>query len=352
MGKKIALVGGVGVIWLLTFLVMGGSALPSIDLNASGPTTSVGQGGPVGNSDPLTPSTPTPAEGAAEDPGDIAAKAEALADTAPVTGKVLVARPKPRREAAPKLTFRLASFNILGSSHTAGSKKRASGVTRTGYATTYILQQGISIVGFQELQRDQRSAFLGATGGKWGLWPSGSQRSGDGDNSIAWDKDVWDLKSTDTVPTPYFSGKIRNHPIILLRNKQTGIEVYITNFHSPADKFGNAQGWRNVTADRQIDMANQLAKTGRPVFITGDMNERSTWACKLALGADMRAAMGGHGRDGCTIPRNPFVDWIVGSYDVDFTNYVADNNVKSITDHPVIIADATVDARDFPKSVS
>jgi hypothetical protein len=217
-----------------------------------------------------------------------------------------------------------------------------------------VLDHDFSIVGFQEMQSNQRAAFMSRTGGKFGLFPGGSQRSGDGDNSIAWRLDTWDLIKSDTLATQYFSGKNRNIPILLLRNKQTGIEAYFTNFHNPADKFGNAQRYRNVDKKRQVALFNQLNKSGKPVFVTGDMNEHRTWACEIVTGSDMHVAAGGDGRNGCSVSTNRIVDWIGASYDVSFTNYVEDrgNVVDYLTDHPIISTDATIDTRDFPRSLS
>ncbi|MCX6396946.1 MAG: endonuclease/exonuclease/phosphatase family protein [Propionibacteriales bacterium] len=350
MVRKLALVAGVGVVWLVTFVVMGGSAVPSIDFSASTPTNGAGaQAGPIENALPLSAA----ATGAPSDlPGSAASTVESLAGTVPLAGATLRPKPQPRRAAAVNLTFRLASFNVLGSSHTSGSQKRASGVSRMSAATRYVLNRDISIVGFQEMQGDQRARFLAETNGSWGLFPGGSRRSGDGDNSIGWNKNVWSLVKADTTPIPYFYGRDRNIPVLLLKNKQSGITIYMTNFHNPADVRGNQQRWRNVATQRQITLFRALSRSGLPILVTGDMNERTEWACQILPGADMRAAIGGHGRDGCSVVRNPFVDWIVGSYDLDFSNYVADNSLKSITDHPVIISDVTINSRDFPKSVS
>lgn len=355
VGRKIMLVAGVGVVWLVTFFVMGGSAVPAIDLSADTPGSNFGaQAGPIENALPIGPgsvasatSTPTDAPGAA------ASDVESVAGDVPLTGVTLQPRPQARRSAQVSLGFRLASFNVLGSSHTSGRQRRASGPTRMSAATRYILDRDISIVGFQEMQGDQRSRFLAATNGNWGLYPGGTQHSGDGDNSIGWNKDVWELVKAETTPIPYFHGRNRNIPVLLLKNKQSGMSIYMTNFHNPADVRGNQQRWRNVATQRQIELFKALARTGLPILVTGDMNERTEWACQVLPGADMRAAIGAEGRGGgCGSPHNPFVDWIVGSYDLQFSNYTADNGVKSITDHPVIISDVKIDSRDFPKSIS
>ncbi|MFL6154899.1 MAG: endonuclease/exonuclease/phosphatase family protein, partial [Marmoricola sp.] len=355
----LGLVGGVGVAWLLTFVLMGGDVLPALSSSPSHPSTSPtpsssaqARTGPTAGDTPTAGPTTTAPTGTTST-GSLALSAESLATIAPVKGPVLAARPKPRRSTPPVLDFRLSTFNVLGASHTTGKSRRASGSTRMARATSYVLDHSISVVGFQEMQSVQRSTFLSRTGNAYGLYPGGSQRSGDGDTSIAWRKDTWDLVDASTVSIPYFHGRPRNLPVLLLRNKQTGIRAYFTNFHNPADKYGNAQGLRNIGKKRQIALFQDLNKKGYPVFATGDMNEHRSWACEIVGPSDMRAAAGGDGRNGCSVSTNRIVDWITGSYDVTFSNYTEDRSglVASITDHPVIYTDVRIDSRDFPKSV-
>ncbi|RNL60657.1 hypothetical protein EFK50_20320 [Nocardioides marmoriginsengisoli] len=336
---------------------MGGDVLPAL----SGPSSQPNGAGKalVAETNPSTTtpsSTPSPTATATTSappskPSKVALSAEALASSVPVGGPTLEARPMARRSAPPTLSFRLATYNILGSSHTGGGAK--SGPARASRGTQYVLDHGFSVVGFQEMQSNQRSTFLNKVNNTWGLLPGGSQRSGDGDNSIAWRKDTWQLVKADSVSIPYFSGKPRNIPVLLLRHKQTGIEAWFTNFHNPADKFGNAQKWRNIAKQRQVALFNDLAKTGRPIFVTGDMNERRSWACDIVTGSDMKAAAGGDGRNGCSVQTNRVVDWIAGSYDVEFSNYYEDRGpvVDYLTDHPIIGVDVKIDSRDFPRAV-
>ena len=105
---------------------------------------------------------------------------------------------------------------------------------------------------------------------------------------------------------------------------------------------------------READLFASLRPKGYPIFVTGDMNEQESWFCAVAGPGDLRAAVGGEGaRDGCSVPGGFRIDWIAGSYDVAFSNYREDRGgvVAWMTDHPVIIADATIDGADFPKAV-
>jgi hypothetical protein len=369
---KLGLIGGVAAAWLLTFALMGGKVLPSVsgdDTPTSGKTTSAAAAPRIAPATALpsttatpgatTSATSTPDSGSSDAPGQAAQAAEQLADSTPVAGQVLIDRPNPRRAAPPVLTFRMATFNALGSSHTRkGShrKQKASGPARTSRAGQYVLDNNIDLIGFQEMQADQRGAFTNATGGRYGLYPGNALRSMDGENSIAYRLDTWELVKADSVPIPYFGGRPRNMPVLLLRNKQTGITAYFTNFHNPADtgQYGRQGRWRSAATAREATLFSQLKNDGYPLFVTGDMNDQQSWFCAVAGAGDLKAAAGGEGaRNGCDVAGGFRIDWIAGSHDVQFSNYREDKSglVAWMTDHPVMITDVTIDAANFPKSV-
>jgi len=370
---KLGLVGGVAVAWLLTFVLMGGDVMPALSGHDAQAAGKVGSPKAVGTAPAKAGTTPsgtattgtepsrnTENDRTSDGPGQAAAAAEKLADTAPVAGQVLVDRPNPRRAAPPVLTFRMATFNALGSSHTRGKnhrKQKASGPARTARAGQYVLDNKIDLVGFQEMQGDQRSAFLGATGGQYALYPGNELSSGDGENSIAYRLDTWELVKADSIAIPYFGGRPRNMPILLLRNKQTGITAYFTNFHNPADtaQFGPQARWRGAAKDREVALFGDLKDDGYPLFVTGDMNEQQSWFCAVAGPGDLKAAAGGEGgRNGCDVAGGFRIDWIAGSHDVQFSNYREDKSglVAWMTDHPVMVTDVTIDAALFPQSVA
>jgi hypothetical protein len=248
---------------------------------------------------------------------------------------------------------------MLGSSHTRPGGKasgKASGYARASRAGRYVLDNGLDVVGFQELQGDQRNAFRNVTGGGYGLYPGDELRALDGENSIAYRLDTWELVRADTVPIPYFGGRIRNMPVLLLKHKETGIAAYFSNFHNPADtrKYGPQGRHRAAAKAREAALFADLRADGYPVFATGDMNEQQSWFCAVAGPGDLKAAAGGEGaRDGCSVAGGFRIDWIVGSHDVEFSNYREDRSgtVQWMTDHPVIITDVTIDAATFPKAV-
>ena len=359
---KLGLVAAVAVAWVLTFAVMGGdvrAALSSHDqqrasaaLTPVAPSSTYPPATPIGPDQAASGSATSDRASRSNQRAAAAAAAEKLARTAPLAGQTLAARPNPRRSPPPVASFRIATFNMLGASHTRGKGGRGPGVERARRAAQYLLDHHLDLVGFQEFEPEQRSSFMAATGGQYAIYPGAGR---DGANSIAYRVDTWEMVKPGSIRIAYFNGRERNMPVILLKHKQSGIGIWFSNFHNPASipKFGNQAHWRGVDAGRQANLFSKLRDTDYPMIVTGDMNERSSWFCKVAGPGDLRAAAGGDARGGCHPPSGSFIDWIAGSYDLQFTNYLKDKSgfVNSITDHPVMSTDVTVDSRDFPRSV-
>jgi Ca2+-binding EF-hand superfamily protein/endonuclease/exonuclease/phosphatase family metal-dependent hydrolase len=241
----------------------------------------------------------------------------------------------------------VSSFNILGSSHTAAGGNKpgmASGPERMKGAVKLLKQHGVDIVGFQEMEPNQKKTFLRMAGDQYGIYSGSKGGKPDPANSIAWDKSKWELVKGDSVAIPYFNGNIRKMPVVLLRNKKTGQETYVANFHNPADtkRFHHQEKYREQAERIQVALANRLRKTGRPVIITGDMNERDDYHRAMTKGSPgMHASNMKNGR-----LKNPGIDWIFGSPNVTFSRHVRDRGalVQRTTDHPMIISRARLKA--------
>ncbi len=248
------------------------------------------------------------------------------------------------RNVAVQDTFTLATFNVLGDSHTepGGSKAAyADGPTRMRWAIRAMNRQGVQVVGFQEFQPRQKTVFLRRVGNLWDVW-SGSKIT---DNSIAWRTDLFEFVRGETILIPYFHGTLRPMPIVLLRSKDTGQQMYFANFHNPANtsRPGDEEVWRDEATRKQIDMVHRLRNDGVAVFVTGDMNEREEYFCKFTANHEMHAANGGSNTDKCLPPQRPDrtrIDWIFGSTGTEFTDYRADESplVQRTTDHPLVVA--------------
>jgi endonuclease/exonuclease/phosphatase family metal-dependent hydrolase len=241
--------------------------------------------------------------------------------------------------------FTVATFNLLGSSHTKGSHTRASGPARMTGALEILAQHQVSVVGLQEFQSDQRAAFRSGAPG-WETYPGESVGHGAGENSVAWRSDTWELVKAAVVAIPYFNGRERSMPYVLLRNKASGAQAYFSNFHNPADtnQFRNQQRWRDEATTREIELFNRLAATGVPQFVTGDMNERSEYFCRVTAGTTLVAAAGGSTGTACQPPKPTQIDWILGSKGVTFSDFTIDRSAlaRRTTDHPVVVAHVTI----------
>jgi hypothetical protein len=336
------------VVWGVGFLWVHG------DLKRGDDQPAASQAKPSASASPsaVVPSVEPSAEPSAEETytGTIGPAAERK----PVDVNPAPARPAPVA-LPPVAQFRMATFNVLGASHTSGGGKaagKASGASRMSGTLALIAQHQVSVVGFQEMQGSQRGVFYARAKG-WQLFP-GNALGNAGENSIGWDSNVWDLVKTQTISIPYFNGRARPMPYILLRDKATGVQAYFANFHNPADtrQFRNQQRFRSEAERREIELFNSLQKTNIPVFVTGDMNEREEYFCRVAGATGMKAAAGGSTSGGCVVPRPTQIDWILGSPGAQFTAYGIDRGalVRRTSDHPIVTATVVVDALKFPNA--
>lgn len=250
-----------------------------------------------------------------------------------------------RRPQTLPTTFTTASYNVLGYSHTTrgGDKPGyADGHTRIRMAVGQLRAQGVSVVGLQEFQMPQAYTFASAAA-DFDAYPGTSGDNRSVQNSIAWDTSVWRLIESGTTPIPYFSGNRIPMPHVLLQHRVTGQRVWFANYHNPADKFGSAERWRDLATSMEVALVNQLQQQ-HPVVMTGDMNEREEFLCRVATGAGMHSANGGYAdSSGCHWPRPTKVDWIVGTAALQFSGYLAIDS--RVSDHPLLVSDATIAAQ-------
>jgi hypothetical protein len=186
--------------------------------------------------------------------------------------------------------------------------------------------------------------FMRVTNGQYGAVTGKIGKKKDTDNTLAWRKDTWELVKADSIGIPYFHGKVREMPVVRLRNKKTGQEAYFANFHNPAStkRVGDQERFRDEAMKRQIALVNKLTReTGLPVFVVGDMNEREEYYNGMTKGAPMVSA---DRPKGGPAPKKPGIDWIFGSKGVTFTDYVRDRGalVQKTTDHPMIVSKARI----------
>jgi hypothetical protein len=253
--------------------------------------------------------------------------------------------------------YRVASFNVLGFSHTTrGQHGMAGGRVRMVYTKQLLNRHSVQVVGFQELQVPQVRTFQRITHGNWGLYPEFRLQARDSENSIGWRRSKFRLVRATTVNIPYFDGERRAMPIVLLRDRRTGMLTYFTNFHNPAEtaRHRNQGRWRLRASAIEIALHRQLVNRGIPRIMTGDMNERAAYFCRVTRdGTPLHAARPRSVRtaEGCSSGRPPFVDWIFGSLRVEFRNYFEAFGplTKKTSDHPMVMADVTVRPAQMPR---
>ena len=283
-------------------------------------------------------STVTPAASATVRTGVAQASASTAVHAAPA-----------RARRASTAHFIVSSFNVLGASHTKHSKRFPYGTTRIVWVNQILDQHKIDVVGFQELQVPQYNKFMEITNGSWAAYPGLTRKKMDSENSIAWRTSKWDLLDATTVNIPYFDGNARAMPVVLLRNKASNAMVYFANFHNPAEtaQYRNQGHWRRLATNIEIKLQNQLAATGIPRIMTGDMNERAPYFCRVATEAPLKAARpNSYLKNGkCYANKPRAVDWVLGSIRLNFSYYFEDRSklVYKTTDHPVISSHVSLD---------
>jgi len=325
---------------LVLFAVVG----IALNLASPGPHSTAAEVDPPAIASSVRPGTTESVESLANH-AKLAAKPAALRHKKPAIPRRYV---KVSTGLAQATSFNVVSFNALGYSHTArGGDRRgwAPGTSRMRAVVGILQAQNASVVGFQELQGPQYATFhaMAPDFQSYPGWTMGSQPL---QNSIAWRTSDWELVRAQTTPIPYFYNRVPM-PQVLLRNVHTGREIWFANFHNPADKFHPAQGARTAATAVEAAATRGFVGDGYPVIITGDMNERESFFCRISTLAPLHGADGAY-RDaaGChTVSPTP-VDWIVGTTSVGFSQYLRDTSTESrrLSDHYLIKATATLPA--------
>lgn len=246
--------------------------------------------------------------------------------------------------------FRVASFNVLGHSHTTGGGNKpgfAPSPTRMRMAVQILRNYGADLIGFQEFEPIQSASFMRLTAGRYGTYPGMKLGKPGVRRTIAWRTDVWEMVQAATTPVPYFRGNRVPMPYVLLEHKKTGQRVWAINVHNPTSnpKRGNNARWRSVSKQIQTNLVRRLqAQTDHPVVLMGDFNERAEAFCAVTARAPLQASNGGSTGGGCRPPGDMGIDWIFGTLDLEFTNHVRTRAglVARASDHPIVVADAVI----------
>lgn len=232
--------------------------------------------------------------------------------------------------------FRTATINALGHSHTkpGGNKKGwLSSRVRTRRLVRVLLRRRLSLVGLQEFQAPQRDEFKSRAGQ---LYAVHAIR----DNGVVWLRARWVLEERGALDIPYFHGKPRSMPWVIVRHRRSGKRVAFASTHNPANVRGSAGGWRREGWRIEGEWAREMVASGRVVaaLVVGDKNaiaDHYLPHVKESGGkvAGIPTATGLKG-----------IDWIVGWGAVRFTRFqtVRNRRIAASTDHPVVQAVAHI----------
>ncbi|HEV2797287.1 MAG TPA: endonuclease/exonuclease/phosphatase family protein [Nocardioides sp.] len=243
--------------------------------------------------------------------------------------------------------FRVATFNVLGDSHTGpGGNKPAfypDASPRMNMAIGLLRANDVDVVGFQEFEASQHGMFT-SRAGEYSLYPGLSL----GDKSVrfnlAWRSSVFQLVEAHSISIPYAGGNRIEMPVVLLESIATKRRAWFANFHNPADtpSLGNNARWRAEAAGIEIAHLTALHEAdGVPVVVTGDFNEREEIFCRFTAAGVFSAAAGGSSSGGCAPPPSMQVDWIFGSTGVAFDSYAVTGTGRA-SDHAMVHARATL----------
>lgn len=235
-------------------------------------------------------------------------------------------------------SFRIATFNILGSQHTRGPGGWGPGVKRARMTVKLIRREGIDVVGMQEVQSDQLAVLRRKLAGHT-IWPGTALGGGGLRLQIAFRNDRFALLRTGKIITA-FDRQRRPVPWVLLRERTTKRKLYVVNLHNSAR---NLEHERDSATRREIKLVKKLRARGPSVFAIGDTNEHTEWFCKMAARTDLRAPHGGSATPKkCTPPPGRMlIDWIMGGGAFDFTDYgwLSGGLVRRASDHNLVHAD-------------
>jgi endonuclease/exonuclease/phosphatase family metal-dependent hydrolase len=241
---------------------------------------------------------------------------------------------------------RVATFNVLGASHTArggNSSNHVDGRTRMRWTVKTLTQHGIDIVGMQEFEPVQETTFMRLTADSWNHFPKSGGQAGSA-NVVAWRSDRWAAVASARLPVPYFHGRPIRMPYVLLEDS-AGHRVWVISVHNPADTRGPARRWRAAAVRAEAKLIAQLHADGTPVILTGDMNDRTRFFCAVTAMAPVNAANGGTTSDSCRPPTPMGIDWIVGTSDVSFSGYISTKQspIDRASDHRLVYANIALD---------
>lgn len=226
-------------------------------------------------------------------------------------------------------SFRLATINALGANHTdnkGGNKfgRWLKSSARSVILFTIITANRLNVIGFQEFQKPQKRRFKLAFKKVYGLHAIK-------DNSVAWKKRKWTLVERGGLAIPYFHGKMKKMPYVILEHKKSKKRIAVLSKHNPANVRGVAGEYRRKGWLIEGDWANEMLNTKivSAVFVVGDSNAKAQYYLPVVKD---------HGGKEAGIDKAWGIDWIIGFGSFEFSKFRSfrTKRIKKAMDHPLV----------------
>lgn len=263
-------------------------------------------------------------------------------------------------EAVADTNVSIASFNVLGASHTDGPKANkpnfSTWTERIKLSVNTINNNGkpFDVIGFQEFEPVQR-AYM-----KENLTGYKMSSKGKESDSIMWNDTRFELVQEGSWESTYFDGKIQE-PWVKLRDRETEAEFYVMSVHDPIDKGQGSPEVRYQNALGHLAMVNKL-KTDGPVYLVGDFNSAYTKDGGAGAKTDEKLTYcvltGGGMNDAydLSVPRDAkcpnkpkdgdrnAIDHVYMTPEIQVQSFtdIPGGNLKNGSDHPTIVTETVI----------
>ena len=226
---------------------------------------------------------------------------------------------------------RLTTFNILSSAMARG------GIDRATRAARWVQKEGATVAAFQEVAKDQLRQMQKSMPG-YNFFPRRTLGTRGSAIQIAFKTSEVKLMATGHVMRP-FLGWQRPIPYVRLKDRDTGRGYWVMAIHNAP---GGHETERDISTAKEIGQIKKMLGKDRPVFVIGDVNERSEFCSKVARATPLVSMNGGTRKKPCPVPRFGGPDWMLGS-GAEFSGFAKVYN--GISDHPALTAKAWVPSK-------
>jgi len=240
-------------------------------------------------------------------------------------------------------SVRIATFNILGASHTDG--ERGSGLgghenvgwppwrPRLRGALAALSTAGVGIAGLQEVHAPQSRALASTYANTWAMFPRDASVA----DKVIWNPTAWLLTEARRVPVPYMYGDNVDTPLVLLTSVVDRRQVWVWSVHNPI----GARRHRIDALRIELKVTAELASTGVPVVLVGDFNDADDGdhSSHCTLTSQLTSAFGGSHTPCRPGTRDSRIDHLYGQ-NVVWSDASVDRSTVSakVSDHPLVTA--------------